>query len=178
MAPYETMSSQADWNNPEVPKAVFFDMDGTLVDSVDLHADSWARTFAHFGRYIPVEKVRFQIGKGGDQLLPHLLGQEDADARGEVMAAYRADLFKREYISRVKPFRGVPDLFRHIRERRLKIAIASSAKADELKVYKKLAGVEWRAGLAESAQDTAGSAITERPDWSLDRPFDHPLADG
>jgi HAD superfamily hydrolase (TIGR01509 family) len=157
MAPYETISSQAHWNNPEMPKAVFFDMDGTLVDSVDLHADSWARTFAHFGRYIPVEKVRFQIGKGGDQLLPHLLGQEDADARGEVMAAYRADLFKREYISRVKPFPGVPDLFRHIRERGLKIAIASSAKADELKVYKKIAGVEGLTDLDTTSEDAEKS---------------------
>jgi hypothetical protein len=78
----------------------------------------------------------------------------------------------------VKLFPGVSELFRHIGEQGLKIAIASSAKADELKVYKKIAGVEWRAGLAESAQGTAGSAVTEGPDWSLDRPFDHPLADG
>jgi beta-phosphoglucomutase-like phosphatase (HAD superfamily) len=42
----------------------------------------------------------------------------------------------------VKPFAGKPDLFRHIRERGLKIAIASSAKPDELKVCKKIAGVE------------------------------------
>jgi beta-phosphoglucomutase-like phosphatase (HAD superfamily) len=140
-----------------VPKAVIFDMDGTLVDSVDLHADSWARTFAHFGRYIPVEKVRFQIGKGSDQLLPDLLGQEDADARGEEMAAYRADLFKREYISRVKPFPGVPDLFRHIREQGLKIAIASSAKADELKVYKKIGGVEGLTDVDTTSEDVEKS---------------------
>jgi beta-phosphoglucomutase-like phosphatase (HAD superfamily) len=30
-------------------KAVIFDMDGTLVDSVDLHAKSWQDAFRDFG---------------------------------------------------------------------------------------------------------------------------------
>ncbi len=51
-------------------KAVIFDIDGTLVDSVDFHAEAWAKTFKHFGKDVAFEDVRSQIGKGGDQLLP------------------------------------------------------------------------------------------------------------
>ena len=29
--------------------AVIFDVDGTLVDSVDFHAEAWKRTFSAFG---------------------------------------------------------------------------------------------------------------------------------
>jgi phosphoglycolate phosphatase-like HAD superfamily hydrolase len=122
-------------------QAVIFDIDGTLVDSVDLHAESWARTFSHFGYDIPVADVRFQIGKGGDQLLPHMLGQGPTDAKGSAMAAFRADLFKREYLSRVSAFPRVPDLFRHILDRGQRIALASSAKGDELQTYKEIAGI-------------------------------------
>jgi phosphoglycolate phosphatase-like HAD superfamily hydrolase len=122
-------------------KAVIFDIDGTLVDSVDLHAESWARTFSHFGYDIPVADVRFQIGKGGDQLLPHMLGQATADAKGPAMTAFRADLFKREYLSRVRAFPRVPDLFRHILDRGQRIALASSAKGEELQIYKQIAGI-------------------------------------
>ena len=32
-----------------MPKAVIFDIDGTLVDSVDLPAAAWVETFRHFG---------------------------------------------------------------------------------------------------------------------------------
>ncbi|MFL5279537.1 MAG: HAD hydrolase-like protein, partial [Rhodopila sp.] len=32
-----------------MPKAVIFDVDGTLVDSVDLHATSWQDAFRDFG---------------------------------------------------------------------------------------------------------------------------------
>ncbi len=49
-------------------KAVIFDIDGTLVDSVDLHARAWQEAFAKFGKALSYESVRSQIGKGGDQL--------------------------------------------------------------------------------------------------------------
>ena len=49
-------------------KAVIFDVDGTLVDSVDLHARAWQETFRAFGKDIPFQEIRMQIGKGGDQL--------------------------------------------------------------------------------------------------------------
>jgi phosphoglycolate phosphatase-like HAD superfamily hydrolase len=125
-----------------MPKAVIFDVDGTLVDSVDFHAESWMRALAHFGHPFPFDEVRMQIGKGGDQLMPHLLGQQEADAHGKAIEAWRADLFKREYLPRVKAFPEIPALFRHIRAHGLKTAVASSAKAEELAVYLKIAGIE------------------------------------
>ena len=38
--------------------AVIFDIEGTLVDSVDLHAAAWAATFAKYGKQIAVHDVR------------------------------------------------------------------------------------------------------------------------
>ncbi|MBW4023681.1 MAG: HAD family hydrolase [Proteobacteria bacterium] len=142
-----------------MPQAIIFDIDGTLVDSVDLHAESWARSFRHFGFSIPVADIRFQIGKGGDQLLPHLLGQEVADAQGPAIAEYRADLFEREFRSRVQPFPRVADLFAHIRKRGQRIALASSGKAKDAAVYKKLLGIE---GLVD-VETTSDDADKSKP---------------
>ena len=64
-----------------MPKAVFFDIDRTLIDSLDLHAVSWARTFAHFRKMLPVSRIRFQIGKGGDQLSTGLIKVYGASCR-------------------------------------------------------------------------------------------------
>ena len=50
--------------------AVIFDLDGRPVDSNDLHLQAWQGTFRHFGKEIPVTKLREQIGKGSDQYLP------------------------------------------------------------------------------------------------------------
>jgi len=122
-------------------KAIIFDIDGTLVDSVDLHARAWQETFRHFGREVEFEKVRHQIGKGGDQLMPVFFSAEELERFGEEMEKYRGRLFKREYLPQVRPFPQVRELFERIQEDGKRIALASSAKKDELKVYKELARI-------------------------------------
>jgi HAD superfamily hydrolase (TIGR01509 family) len=123
-------------------KAVIFDIDGTLVDSVDLHAQAWKETFKQYGKDIPYQQVRHQIGKGGDQLMPVFFSHEELDEFGAEMEEYRAKIFKRDYLPRVRAFPGVRELFLRIKEDGKRIALASSAKEDELKTYKKLAQIE------------------------------------
>lgn len=123
-------------------KAVIFDIDGTLVDSVDLHAQAWQETFKHFGRDLPYEEVRHQIGKGGDQLMPVFFSKEELDQKGCEMEEYRSRLFKNKYLPRVRAFPKVRDLFERVRADGLKIALASSAKEEELKEYKRIANIE------------------------------------
>jgi HAD superfamily hydrolase (TIGR01549 family) len=122
-------------------KAIIFDIDGTLVDSVDLHARAWQEAFRHFGREVEFEKVRHQIGKGGDQLMPVFFSAEELERFGEEMEKFRGDIYKRDYISRVRAFPQVRELFERIRRDGKRIALASSAKRDELKVYKELARI-------------------------------------
>ncbi|CAL8481133.1 protein of unknown function (plasmid) [Caballeronia sp. S22] len=40
-----------------MPRAAIFDVDGTLVDSVDLHALAWCEAFAHFGPSVSTRRV-------------------------------------------------------------------------------------------------------------------------
>ena len=123
-------------------KAVIFDIDGTLVDSVDLHARAWQETFKHFGKEIPYEQVRHQIGKGGDQLMPVFFSQEELDEFGEKMEKHRGELYTRDYLPRVCAFPRVRELFLKIRADGKRLALASSAKEEELGVYKKIARIE------------------------------------
>src|ERR1700735_3240768 len=123
-------------------KAVIFDVDGTLVDSVDLHARAWQDAFHEFGLDIDLEDIREQIGKGGDQLLPVFLTREEVDRDGPDLERHRSDILKARYLSEIKAFPKVPQLFQRIRADGIKIVLGSSAKSEELQVYKKIAGIE------------------------------------
>ena len=123
-------------------KAVIFDIDGTLVNSVDLHAKAWQEAFAHFGHKVAFEDVRSQIGKGGDQLMPMFLSKTEIDRQGPEIEKYCSDLFKERYLPQVRAFPAVRDLIKRIIHNGQRIALGSSAKGDELSTYKKISRIE------------------------------------
>jgi len=138
-------------------KAAIFDLDGTLVDSNDLHVQAWQETFRHFGKEIPVEKLREQIGKGGDQYLPVFLSEKEMREIGKEIDEFRGKIFKKQYLARVRPFPRVRDLFERVRGEGKKIALASSGKTAEVEHYQKLTGIEGLVDCQTTADDVAHS---------------------
>jgi HAD superfamily hydrolase (TIGR01549 family) len=127
---------------------VIFDVDGTLVDSVDEHAEAWRRAFLEFGRDLPFAHVRSQIGKGADQLIPVFFNDEELARFGKELEEYRSELFLKDFLPKVRAFPKVRELFQRLRKEGIRIALASSAKEQELKHYVKLCRIE---GLFEEA---------------------------
>src|SRR5919107_3116801 len=138
------------------PRAVLFDVDGTLIDTVDLHARAWVEALEHFGVETTFEDMRVQIGKGGDQLLQGLLPPGQVEDEGDKIQSFRTELFKRRYLSQARAFPGVRDLFEQIRSRGHRIVLASSCKADEVKAYQEIAGI------ADLIDDATSSDDAER----------------
>lgn len=125
-----------------MPKAVIFDVDGTLIDSVDLHARAWQDAFRDFGHEVAFDRVRGQIGKGGDQLMPVFLDPAELERIGEDLEQHRGRILKERYLSEVTAFPEVRELFERLRADGTRVVLASSAKGDELEKYKRLARIE------------------------------------
>jgi HAD superfamily hydrolase (TIGR01509 family) len=142
-----------------MPSAIIFDVDGTLVDSVDLHAKAWQDAFRHFGKEIPFPDIRSQIGKGGDQIMPVFFSEEELQRFGEQMQDYRTQLFKAAYMDQVRPFPHVRELFERIRASGARIALASSAETEEFESNLRLLGV----GDLIDARTNAGDAARSKP---------------
>jgi HAD superfamily hydrolase (TIGR01549 family) len=123
-------------------QAVLLDIDGTLIDSNDMHAKCWVEAFAHFGKEVPWDVIRSQIGKGGDLLVPDTLNAREMRDIGEPLKKYRGELWKREYMKSVQPFPGAIEAIRGIADRSVKIAFASSSNPDEVEYYVELLGVD------------------------------------
>ena len=125
-----------------MPEAVIFDVDGTLVDSVDLHARAWQDAFRDFGHEIGFQAIRDQIGKGGDQLMPVFLSKGELDERGEALEKHRGQILKERYLPQITAFPEVRGLFERLLADGKRIALASSAKEDELEKYKEAAQID------------------------------------
>jgi HAD superfamily hydrolase (TIGR01509 family) len=121
--------------------AVLFDVDGTLIDSVGQHARAWTEALRYFGVDATYEQVRAQIGKGGDQLLPVFLSEEQLARCEEPLKAYREALFRRDELPTIKPLPRVGDLFLRLRHDGKRVVLASSAHAWEIEHHMRLLNV-------------------------------------
>lgn len=139
-------------------RAVLFDIDGTLVDTVDLHAEAWQKAMARWGKEVEFADVRSQIGKGGDQLLPAFFSKQELERFGEKLEAWRSELYLREYLPRAQCFPKVRELFERLRDDGVRLALASSCKEQELDTYKSLCRIE---DLVEEATTSADAERTK-----------------
>ena len=141
-------------------KGVIFDVDGTLVDSNDAHAQSWVDTFVEAGYDVPFEKVRPLIGMGGDKLLPKTIGISRDSDEGKKLVERRGRIFQSKYLPRLQALPGARELVLRVKQDGLKAIVATSAKDDELKGLLKAARVE---DLMEE-KATASDAKRSKPD--------------
>lgn len=138
-------------------KAAIFDVDGTLVDSNDLHVEAWREVFRCYGKELTFDDVHGQMGKGGDQLMPVFCSEEELGEFGEELEQRRGELFKSDFLPRVRPFPRVRELFERLKADGLQVALATSAKEEELEQHKKSLRVEDLLAAATSADDAERS---------------------
>jgi HAD superfamily hydrolase (TIGR01509 family) len=89
--------------------------------------------------------------------MPVFCTDEELDEFGEELERRRVELFTRDYLPRVRPFPRVRELFERLREDGLQLALASSAKEEELERHKKSLRIEDLLEAATSADDAERS---------------------
>lgn len=114
-----------------MPKAILFDIDGTLVDSNHFHVLAWAEVFHAAGHDFRFAQLHDQIGKGADNYVPALLPDASLGTIKDLGDAHEK-LFEELYLDRVEPFRGARDLLQRCHDEGMKVMLATSASQDEL----------------------------------------------
>jgi len=106
---------------------VVLDVDGTLVDSVYARTLAWKAAFREVGVEVPSHRIHRAIGMGGDRVVAHLAGDAVAQCVGEEIRRRHGEHFER-LIPDVTATEGAAELLSHLRERGLKVVVASSGE--------------------------------------------------
>jgi HAD superfamily hydrolase (TIGR01509 family) len=118
----------------EQPKidTVVLDVDGTLVDTVYQHAVIWAQAFCSVGVDVPTWRLHRAIGMGGDRLITEVAGDDIEKKYGDEVRAEHDERFG-DVIDDIRPLPGAADLLDALRDRGLKVVLASSGKKEQTK---------------------------------------------
>jgi membrane protein len=115
-------------------KAILFDIDGTLVDSNDMHVLAWEEAFARMGEVFDRAAIHGQIGKGADMLIPTLLPDLDEESAKQ-LADSQGEIFKSKFLQEAKPFPQAHQLLAHVRAKGQDVVLATSSSQEQLEHY-------------------------------------------
>ena len=139
------------------PFAVILDVDGTLVDSNDAHAQAWVDAFNEAGIDVSSDRVRRAIGMGGDKLMPHVAGVREDSPDGSRISKRRGEIFRERYLPHLAAFPRVRDLVLRFTADRYTVVVASSAQSDELSHLLEIAGISDLIATASSSSEAKRS---------------------
>lgn len=113
-------------------KAVIFDLDGTLLDSLEDIADAANRVLLNKG--FPshnVDAYRYFVGDGIHILMSRVLPEErrDDDTIEECIKSFREEYSHNWYV-KTRPYEGIPEMLDELTARGLKLAVLSNKPDD------------------------------------------------
>ena len=116
-------------------RAVIFDLDGTLVDTVYGHTLAWQRVLADAGMHVEGWKVHRLIGMSGGlltQAAGHEIGRPLSEGEAEALQKRHGVVYG-ELMPERRPLPGAVDLLRYLREEKIKHGIATSGRRADAK---------------------------------------------
>jgi HAD superfamily hydrolase (TIGR01509 family) len=136
-----------------VPDAVIFDLDGTLVDTVQTRIDAWSETFAEARIPTAREALAPLIGVDGKRLareVAALAGQPISDERAEEIDKRSGEIYERRN-SDPRPLPGVRELVDAIEARGLRWSIATSSRKDQVQTSVKALGLHHEPSIVDAS---------------------------
>jgi beta-phosphoglucomutase-like phosphatase (HAD superfamily) len=130
-------------------KAVFLDIDGTLMDTNYLHIEAWAQAFEEVGARPPRSRIHHEVGKGSDKLIPEFVEDGKAERVSELHSEHYGKLQERGH-----PLPGAKELISSLVEGGYEVWLATSAEPEELEHHMQELGAE---------DNIAGSSLLMKP---------------
>jgi beta-phosphoglucomutase family hydrolase len=110
------------------PAAFIFDMDGTIVDNMAFHTQSWIRFFEQRGMAIDADEFfRTTAGRQGKEIIRAHLGEHLPDDAVKTLNLEKEGVYRELYGPHRKTVKGFDSLIAAAKEAGIKLAVATAA---------------------------------------------------
>lgn len=138
-------------------QALIFDMDGTLLDNMDVHVQAWLALLARQNIHWDADQFnRATAGLRNPELVARVFGVPQDDAAALALADQKEAHYRELMRDQIAPLPGLRALLEAARTRGLKLAVATSAPRDNIPFT--LDGL----GLAQTFDSVVGADDVQR----------------
>lgn len=118
--------------NSKTINAVIFDLDGTLLNTLEDIADSANETIRHFGMEPhPLESYRYFVGNGLANLIKRIMPDEAGSAALDRGIEIFQNTYQQRWHEKTRPYPGIMEMLDSLQRTGIKIAVLSN-KPDSL----------------------------------------------
>ncbi|MFI3306645.1 MAG: HAD family phosphatase [Rikenellaceae bacterium] len=123
-------------------KGVLFDMDGVLVDNMDIHIAAFDRFCTSYGAAEVGQRLIACAGMGNEEIMHIMLPHEVIEERGiEVLSVEKEALYREIYAPTIKPVEGLVELLKELKSQGVKCAIGSSGCKENVEFVVEKCGI-------------------------------------
>ncbi|MDB5748468.1 MAG: beta-phosphoglucomutase [Massilia sp.] len=109
-------------------RALIFDMDGTIVDNMAFHTQSWVTFFERRGRDIDADEFfRTTAGRQGKEIIRSHMGEHLADEEVATLNHEKEAVYRELYAPHLKAVAGFEDLIADARSQGVALAVGTAA---------------------------------------------------
>jgi beta-phosphoglucomutase family hydrolase len=136
------------------PCAIIWDVDGTLVDTAELHFQAWARLAGEVGRPFSREDFAATFGRRNPEIIRYLFRHEFTDAEVLEIGERKENYYRGEAEKGVELLPGVRELLSGLHARGVRQAVGSSAPRGNLDLILRITNSRQYFEAIVSAEDT------------------------
>ena len=128
---------------PEVKaKAVIWDMDGVIADTAPYHFSAWQEVFRKRKVNYTEKDFKHNFGLRNDTIIRNILGRQIAQGEIDAIAKEKEETFRKVIRQKIKPLPGAVELIKSLRKQGFKMAIASSAPMENIRLITGSLGID------------------------------------
>jgi beta-phosphoglucomutase family hydrolase len=123
-------------------KAIIWDMDGVIVDTAPYHLKAWQEVFQKRGVAFTKEDFRRNFGQRNDTIILNTLGELTLQSEIDAIGREKERKFRNAVRQNIKPLPGAIELIKSLAPHGFKLALASSAPIENIKLLTKGLGID------------------------------------